>query len=461
MRDAAIVGFMLACILVSFHRPWLATLTYLYADLLQPQRLSYYLLQGAPLNFWLAITAVLFFLFEKKRNLRFGAVQILLVLFTAWFTITSLNAQIQDWRVWFKWDAAWKAVLFAGVFMPFVLATRTRIEAVVGLMVACVALLTVNAGLKTLVSGGGYDELTMIVDTNRGLYESSTVSTVAIATIPLILYMLKHSQIVPRNRLMTLFAAALIASSFLVIIGTEARTGLICVAALALIYFRRAKRKLAVAVAAVAIGAVAIPLLPGSFTERMATIAAPSEEKSASTRTEVWQWAIDYVKEEPLGGGFGVNRLTVFKVRIPIKAADGGITGYKTFNQRGRAFHSSYFEVLAEHGYPGLALYLIIIGVTMAQLSTLRRRYANASPGDEWVRPLARALQRAIILYCVGGIFVGLSMQTTLYVLIGFSVALMHLTASQRTALALRSAPEQLRRRIDMRARLGGPVRTA
>lgn len=436
MRDIFIFFCLIGLVAVAIWRPWFMTFTYLYCDLIQPQRLSYYLFQGVPLSMILAILSVLLFLADRKKNLRVNAVQALMALFVVWFTFTSTQAIINDAQVWFKWDSAWKAVVFGGLFLPLVLSTRRRVEAAVCLFVLCVGLVTVSGAMKTLAGGGGYGDLKMIVDVNKGLYESSTIGAVGTAIIPMILYLYKHFALLGRNIWTKLAAAGLVASSVLIVIGTEARTGLVCLVALAGMYFVKARRKLVFAAAGAAVLAVSVPLLPDSFIDRMATILKPSEEVSAATRESVWGWAFDFSKKHPLGGGFRVNRLTAINVQLPVKTPDGQIKGYKSVPQLARAFHSSYVEVLAEQGYPGLLLYVGIIGGTLLQLGAMMRRYAKAGADEIWKHDLAQALFRALAVYAVGGLFVGLSTQTTLYMLVAISLAHLQVDASARAAVA-------------------------
>src|SRR3546814_13315985 len=87
-----------------------------------------------------------------------------------------------------KWWWVWKELIFA-IFLPLTLRTKLRIEALVLTMVLCASSIIITGGIKTMLSGGGYGVLNLIVAENNGLYEGSTISTVAIAIIPLILWL--------------------------------------------------------------------------------------------------------------------------------------------------------------------------------------------------------------------------------------------------------------------------------
>lgn len=450
MRDILIALVVLCLMAAAFYRPWLMTFAYLYADLLQPQRLSYYLIKSVPVNFIIAVSAVIFFLFDKKKNLRISGVQMLMVLFTAWFTLVSTWAILPDQQFWFKWDAAWKAVLFSGAFVPMVLATRRRIDAAVALFVLCVGLVSISGGLKTLMGGGGYENLRMIVDTNQGLYESSTISTVAMASIPLILYLWRDSPLVGRNRWTLLFAIGLIVAAILVSIGVEARTGVVTGGMLLFLLFLRSRRKLPLAAGVVAAAIVALPFVPQTFIDRAETITKPETDTSASTRLAVWKWTLDFVEEHPFGGGFRVFRINEIEYTVVDKDENGNILGFRQVTDRGRGFHSSYFEVLGETGWPGLAMYLSIIGFSLIGLYRLRRRYAKGPPDKQWAAHLADALIMAIIIYCAGGLFVAIAFQTTLYLLVGIGIALRWVMSAQEAEARKAAAPDRLRRRLGL-----------
>ena len=152
--------------------------------------------------------------------------------------------------------------------------------------------------------GVGYGELNFFVDDNSGIYESSTLATVAIGLIPLLWWFVKHGTIFRPHWTVTAFAVCLTFACLLVPIGTEARTGLLCIAALAVLMLRHTKRRFLFIAGAGMLGLVALPFLPQSYYDRMATIAQPGGDESASTRVAVWQWTWNYALDHPLGGGF-------------------------------------------------------------------------------------------------------------------------------------------------------------
>jgi O-antigen ligase len=95
----------------------------------------------------------------------------------------------------------------------------------------------------------------------------------------------------------------------------------------------------------------------------------------------------------------------------------------QTEADEGRAYHSSYFEMLGEQGFPGLFLFLLIHGIGLVRMEMLRRRYWRAEGDDAWISPLATALQHFHILYLVGSLFVGIAYTPFAWLMLAVQIA--------------------------------------
>ena len=392
MRDLIFVGYIVALLFLAFKRPFLFTLIYAYVDIVAPQRLSYFMLNSVPLSLIVFALAFLGFMFaDNKQDSRFSFRQAMMVLLLIYCGYTTLQAEVPDGALE-KWDWVWKALVFA-IFLPLTLKTKLRLEALALFMVLCAGTLIITGGIKTLASGGGYGVLVLLVDNNAGLYEGSIISTVAICIIPLILWLANHGTIFPPDWRVKAFAYALIFAALL----------------------------------------IPIPFLPQSFTERMATIENYEADQSASTRIAVWQWTIDYVKNNPFGGGFEVyriNKLTYELSEVDVSqyeewGIDPDDVDARLVEDEARAFHSSYFEMLGEQGYPGLVLWMLIHFGGLWRMEVLRRKYSKSEKqGEQWVAPLAIALQHGHIIFLIGALFVGIAYQPFVYMLVALQIGL-------------------------------------
>lgn len=424
MRDLAFIAFLFALIGMGFRRPFLLVLAYVYVDIVSPQRLTYLLLNTVPISLITVVFAVLgWALFDNKRDVRVAPRQVLMFILLVYCGVTTTQADF-PLEAMGKWDWAWKAMAF-GIFLPLTLGTRLRIEALALFMTLSAASIIIVGGIKTVVSGGGYGALNLMVSNNSGLYEGSIISTVAIAIIPLILWLVKFGTIYPTDWRVKTFGYALIFACLLVPVGTQARTGLICIAVLGVLMLRSTKRRMLYIMGVSIAATIAIPLLPSSFTERMDTIKEYKSDTSAGTRLAVWAWTWEYVKEHPFGGGFDAYRQNKIRVVTTDVENSGAQTDVSTSveNDQSRAYHSSYFEMLGEQGFPGLFLWLLIHFGGLIRMEVLRSRYKKRE-GLEWISALANALQQGHFIYLIGSVFVGIAFQPFLYMLVGLQIGL-------------------------------------
>jgi len=429
--DFALAGFIGLMLALGLKRPFFWVLAYIYIDVVAPQKIGYGFLHAMPVSLVAFAAAFAGWLFlDTKQGTRFTLRQALILALLAYCGITTLSAAFPE-AAWTKWAWVWKALVFAA-FLPLTLRTRLRIEAAALVMVLSIGTIIIDGGLKTATGGGGYGVLSLLVREDSGLYEGSILSTAAIATIPLVLWLMRHGTIFKPDWMVRTFGFALIFACLLIPVGTSARTGLVAAAVLGALLLRSVRHKFVYA----GLGALAlvasVPFLPQSFLERMGTISNYQGDESASTRVQVWMWTLDYVKDNPWGGGFDMylgNSFT-YETRKVTGDPNNRSIDYETVTDKQRAFHSSYFEMLGEQGWAGLALWLWLQGLGVWQMERIRWRYARKKDdGREdgkasWQWGFATALQQSQLTYLVGAAFVGIAYQPFIFMLIGLQCAL-------------------------------------
>ena len=426
MLNLALTGFIATLFALGLRRPFLWVLAFAYIDILVPQKISWGFLTVMPVSLMAFVLAFAgWVMIDDKRDSRFTLRQGLIVLLLVYCGLTTMVADFPEPAAE-KWSWVWKALLFA-LFLPLTLRTRLRIEAITLVMVLSVGAILITGGIKTLAGGGGYGTLRTLVAENAGIYEGSTLSTVAIAIIPLIWWLARHGTIFPKGKLTTLFAIALTFAAVLIPIGTQTRTGLLCLALLAVLALRNVKRRFLFIGGAAVLAMVAVPFLPDSYTKRMSTIENHKSDQSASIRVAVWNWTLDYVKDNPFGGGFDAYRGNQVKVELTETTGTGNNTSTDVTDafDKARAYHSSYFEMLGEQGYPGFFLWLLIQVLGLWQMERIRSKWKKRTgPGQTWQAPLANALQQVQIVYLAGSVFVGIAFQPFIFMVIGVQCGL-------------------------------------
>ena len=421
MRDLFLIGFLVTLLLSGFRRPFLFVCAYIYVDIVSPQRLSYYLLSSIPVSLIVFIAAIAgWALNDDKSFAKFTPRQGILTAILLLCGYTTFVAEYPDAALE-KWDWVWKALVFS-IFMPMTLYTRLRIEGVLLIMLFCLSSIAVVGGAKTLAGGGGYGTLNLMVANNSGMYESSTISAFAICSIPLILYMAKYSKLIPPSIFARVYWYALAFACLLIPIGTQARTGLLCIVLMAVLELRAAKRRMLYLAIMAGIVAAGVPFLPKSYTQRMDTIQGYKADASASTRLAVWKWTIDYASKHPLGGGFNCYIGNKLEIDMSYTTPDGTVVKVIGYDA-GRAFHNSYFEMLGEQGYLGLFLFLLVHLIGVFRMEVIHRTYRKEEGPNAWVSPLAAALQHGHLIYLLGASFVGIAFQPYIYFIIATEIA--------------------------------------
>ena len=83
--------------------------------------------------------------------------------------------------------------------------------------------------------------------------------------------------------------------------------------------------------------------------------------------------------------------------------------------------HSIYFEVLGEHGFVGLVLFLLL-GFFAWRTCSLVAKQARPHPDGQWMADLASMLQVSLVGYATSGAFLGLAYFDLYYHLIALVV---------------------------------------
>ena len=462
MLDLALFLWVMLMLALGLRRPFIWVLAYLYVDILAPQKIGWAIMQSFPVSFTVFCAAFAgWAIADRKEGTMFTLRQgiLLALLFYCWWT--TANADFPD-AAPEKWAWVWKVLVFA-IFLPVTLTTRLRIETAATTMVLTAGAIIISAGLKTVGGGGGYGGLYMFVNDNTNIYESSTLATAAIAIIPLIWWLVRHGTVFPDDWRVRVFAVALTFACLLIPIGTEARTGLLCIVALGVLMLREVKKPFLYIGAAVAAGMMALPFLPQSYYDRMATIGEASADESAATRMKVWMWTLDYVRENPMGGGFDAYRGNSFTYTIPKTVKEGSSVAveYVEVTDQSRAYHSAFFEMLGEQGWPGLFLWLSFNLLGLFNMERIRRRWRNRTgPHENWQASLAGALFSANIVYLVGAAFQGIAYQPFMMMLAGLQIGLTTYCAKVESVRhhAARKAAIEHRRKLSTEPPVADPA---
>ena len=391
MRDIALILIFAVLIGWALTRPWLGIMILSWFSYMNPHRLTYGFAHYFPFVAVAAgVTMLSYFMSRERKAFPWSREVVLEVLFTLWFTITTITALNTDFA-WAYWDRAFKVQL--SIFMTLmILRTRFHLEALVWTIVISLGFYGVKGGLWSLLTGG---HNRVYGPEQSFIYDNNTLAVALVMTLPLMRYLQVHAQ----HKLIRLGLTGAQVLTALAVLTTYSRGGFLALGVVGLALWTKSKHKLVFAVTLVLVAVPLVKFMPREWKERMSTIQNTDEQdmdQSAKGRLNAWMFAVNLVKDRPLvGGGFRVFISPEFFKYAP--------------DPRDRHdAHSIYFEVLGEHGFPGIALFLLMgISTWFTARSVIKR--ARKIPELEWAADMVRMLQVSLAGFATGGAFAGLA----------------------------------------------------
>jgi probable O-glycosylation ligase (exosortase A-associated) len=222
------------------------------------------------------------------------------------------------------------------------------------------------------------------------------------------------------------------------ILGTQSRGAFVGVIAMGLYMAMKSRQKVGYILLVLFLAPVGFLFMPEAWHERMASIADYQSDGSAMGRIMAWHMALNLASDRLTGGGFEVFRPTTYLIYLP------EVGGRKT------DAHSIYFEVIGEHGFIGLAIFLLL-GILALRMCKRIMKQCTPYPDMVWMVNLAAMMQVSLVGYAVAGAFLGLAYFNYYYALIAIVVGMSTVTKKRFAEEA--SAPQRAEA-----ATRGGPV---
>lgn len=414
MSDYYILIVYLLLFVVGLVEPFAFMLGYVWVDTFYPQLLSR-LLNGFPVAMVMGTAAIIgYLLFDRRDRPKVTLTTILTIIMAIWVTLTSTWAVAPVEMVWNKWSWAVKTVAISA-FIPYVIRSRIQIEAFLQVFAFSLLVHIVPVGIKTLITGGGYKTAMTVVRGNSGVLETSTLATTAILLVPVLLSLKRHSVLLPWVKWRGTIYNSYAALCGLAALGTYARTAIIGFAILGFSTLLQARRKVLYLIVLLLLGSAAGAIVSNQWLDRMETIGTYSTDPSAEGRIRVWAWTLEFIADHPFGGGFNSYYVNSFLFSNGAAAGAG--------ENASKAFHSAYFEMLGEHGWLGLGIFVTLILACIWNLLWVVRQ-ARFEKELGWCRDTATALLTAILVLigCAG--FIGIGFQVMFWYLFGISTSL-------------------------------------
>lgn len=387
LRDIALTLLIVGIGLYAFRKHHLAVLLWAWLSLMYPQRMSWGFAYDLPFAQMAAILVFVIFVVSKERQpFPRDTLAKLMVAWYLWMCVTSLvtfNVPADVFDYWTKVTKIY-VMLFITLMM---LHGRQHIMLLVWVIVLSLGFYGLKGGVHMATGGSAVHG-----PPGSFIEVSNHLAVALVITLPL-MYFLAHEQ---GNKWLRWGLYVVMAATVLAAFGTGSRGAFLGVLAAGAFLGLKSKHRLLTIIGGGAVLIGLIAFMPEQWVERMSGIST-HEDHSAQSRLYTWRMIWNLALHNPLtGGGFLVTENPATWHRYAVTA---WLLPYSP--------HSIYFQVLSEHGFVGLGLYLSIWIAAWRRCSFLIKR--AVSPETAWIGHLARMIQPSIIGFLVGGAFVNLA----------------------------------------------------
>jgi probable O-glycosylation ligase (exosortase A-associated) len=425
LRGILLLLFFIPSLPICFFRPFYGIILWIIVAFLNPQSYTWQAFDVFPWAAAVAVATILGMVMssETKWNRLVSSQAGALAALWAWFAITtliSINSSAfehhsLDTLVKLKFVS--KVLLMTFCMLPIV-TTFERLRIVLLTIAGCFGFYILKSFPFLILTGGVYrlygPERSMIADNNDfGLALNMT--------LPLYFYLAQTESKPWVKRLMAVLFILTIPAVFF----TYSRGALVGLAALLGMMLLQSRRRLAI-VPVLALGVViGVYFAPEGWQERMNPNRPDAIDASARSRLNAWAYASALAADYPIaGGGFATFTPELFAKYAPTMVFGGG--AYTA--------HSVYFQILAEHGYVGLGLYLFMI---LLCFKTIRRLRKQSRIHDPVIAQYAHALQFSLIGFMACGVFLSQAYFDYFFTIVACVAVLDHAAAERRARAPL------------------------
>ncbi|MES2739993.1 MAG: putative O-glycosylation ligase, exosortase A system-associated [Pseudomonadota bacterium] len=386
MRDILITAIVFCSLPFILRSPVTGVLMWVWISVMNPHTQTWGFASRLPFAYLIAVVTLVSLVFSRQpKNLPITPISLTLIAFVLWMNVTTPFAIVPD-ATWIQWGKVMKIMLMTFITM-MVIRERRDILRLIWVLVISLGYYGVKGGIFTVRSGGTQrvwgPEGTFIGDNNA-------VALALIIMIPLMHFLQQNtdSKWVRRALTATMLLTGLAA------LGSYSRGALLAIGAMCLFMWFKSSQKVAVGSLLVIVAPVFLAFMPDGWFARMDSISEYQADDSAQGRINAWRMAYNLACDRFLGGGFEISYYSIFQRYAP-NPADV------------HAAHSIYFQALGEHGFVGLALYLLLGVLTWRSAAWIVRNTRGHAP-LRWARDLVTMIQASMIGFAVGGAFLSL-----------------------------------------------------
>lgn len=393
MRDYLLLLLVVGLVPFILARAWIGALAWNWIGLMNPH-LYTWTLADFPFAQLIGITFLAGWIIARDKRM-FPLTAGVVGLCVLWLFVTvkhpfSWNPEV----AWEKWKQ-FTTIIAGALMMGTLIYGKQRIRIFIWVVLFCIGVFFgARGGLFAIATGGAYN----VQGPAPSFIGGNTHLGVALLMV-LPMFMAFQRDVV--SALWRWGAIAGLWLTILAVMFTYSRGAWLGLAAVAGLMYLNCKRKLLIAAMLVPVAITGVAMLPERFHDRLDVIVEYKEDTSALQRLQGWGVAFNVATRHPLGSGFVLDATPV---DVWMEYANFHHPDFK----RANAAHSIYFQMLGDHGFLGLLLFLFVLLSTMWMLLRLTLRTRD-DPQRRWISHYAMALLFGLVGYAVSGAFVSLA----------------------------------------------------
>ncbi|HEY7203372.1 MAG TPA: putative O-glycosylation ligase, exosortase A system-associated [Methylomirabilota bacterium] len=390
-RDVVLTCLIMGLLPFCLSRPWIGVLTWSWLGYMNPHRMTWGFAYDLPFGMMVMLATIVGLVITKDKKGLPNAIEVYLLLaLWGWFLVTTLFAFYPE-DAWIQFNKVSK--ILVGIFLSlFLLQDARKLRALIWVIALSIGFFGVKGGIFSIMTGAQ----NQVLGPRDSFISGNTEIGLALnMVIPLLVFLQREETKLWRRRL--LMASVIL--SIIASLGTYSRGALIGLAVVVPLVFLKSRARL-ILLPLLALAIFILPsVMPTRWLERMGTIETYDQDVSANQRLNSWYVARELAKDYPvMGGGFRTFSRDIYETYMP---------GYK-YAENALDAHSIYFQVLGEHGFTGLALFVALIASTLLSLRRIIWK-TRREPSQQWICNCAQMLEVSVLAYAVSGAFLSMS----------------------------------------------------
>ena len=414
MRDFVVIAIILGSIPICLVSPYAGILLWFWVTYFNPHRFTWGYAYTFPVAMAVAVPTLVGAIPAKKTmRALLTAESLLLLALWIWFTITYIHAQDIPLFAANMLDAKYEMahiskILVMTFVMIVIINSKERLRNVLLVTACSLGMLALKSALFGFRVEG---ESRVHGPPDSFLTENNAYGLALNMALPLLFFLVRDEPRKWLRILLRILFAATVASVLL----TYSRGGLLGLAAVITVLTLRSKHKTVGAFLLAATAFLVISFAPAQWMSRMGDFASGNLDSSANMRLTSWTVAWRLSKDYPMGGSFdAVPNVDVYRRYQPRPLPDDAPSSGP---------HSIYFQLLGDHGFVGLGIFLLLMASCMWSLFRIRRA-SRQIPSARWLIVYSQMVETSILAFMVSGAFLGVVYLDVIYQMVGLTIVL-------------------------------------